>query len=81
MSVDKEVLCSWENTRAEGGVTVVRRCDSHQGGVTGFRKVRQLMESCVSHGEDVKVFGEVQQLSESVTVIREVRMVLESYVS
>ena len=51
---------------------VVRKCDSHQGGVKGIRKVSQLMERCDGHWGDVKVFGEVCELSESVAVIREV---------
>ena len=32
------------------GVTVVRKCDSHQGGVKGIRKVCQLIERCDGHG-------------------------------
>ena len=59
-------------TRAWGGVTVVRKCDSHQGDVKGVRKVYQLMEKCDGHGGDLKVLGKVCQLLESVTVIREV---------
>ena len=44
---DGEVCCSWErSTGTWGGVTVVRKCDSHQGGV---RKVCQLMERCDGH--------------------------------
>ena len=37
---------------AWGGVTVVRKCDSQQGGVKGIRKVLvcQLMERCDGHG-------------------------------
>ena len=46
-------------TRAWGGVTVVRKCDSHQGDVKGVRKVYQLMEKCDGHGGDLKVLGEV----------------------
>ena len=38
----------------------------------GIRKVCQLMERCDGHRGDVKVLEEVRQLSESVTVIREV---------
>ena len=53
-------------------MTVVRKCDSHQGGVKGIRKVCQLIERCDCHRGDVKVFGEVWQLSGSVTVISEV---------
>ena len=40
-------------------MTVVRKCDSHQGGVKGIRKVWQLMERCGGYGGDVKVHGEV----------------------
>ena len=40
-------------------MTVVRKCDSHQGSVKGIRKVCQLMEMCDSHGGDVKVLCEV----------------------
>ena len=29
-----------------GGVTVVRKCDSHQGDVKGIIRVFQLMERC-----------------------------------
>ena len=39
------------------------------------------MERCDGHGGDVKVLEEMGQLSKSVTVIREVRKVLERYVS
>ena len=42
-----------------GGVTVVRKCYSHQGRVKGIRKVCQLMERCDGHVGGVKVFGEV----------------------
>ena len=31
-------------------MTVVRKCDSRQGGVKGFKKVCQLMERCDGHG-------------------------------
>ena len=37
---------------------VVRKCDNHQGGATGIRKVYQLMERCDGHRGDVKVVGE-----------------------
>ena len=37
-------------------MTVVRKCDSYQGGVKGIRK---LMERCDGHGGDVKECGEV----------------------
>ena len=40
-------------------MTVVRKCDSHQGGVKGIKKVCQLMGRCNSHGGDVKVLREV----------------------
>ena len=40
-------------------MTVVRKCESHQGGVTYVRKVCQLMERCEDHGGDVKVLGMV----------------------
>ena len=39
---------------AWGGATVVRKCDSHQGGVKGIRKVFQLMEMCDGHVGGVK---------------------------
>ena len=35
-------------------MTVIRKCDSHQGGVKGIRKVCQLMERCDSHVEAVQ---------------------------
>ena len=35
-------------------MTVVRKCDSHQGGVKGIRKVCQLIERCDGHVGDVK---------------------------
>ena len=35
-------------------MTVVRKCDSHQGDVKGIRKVCQLMDRCDGHGGDVK---------------------------
>ena len=40
-------------------MTVVRKCDNHQGGVKCIRKVCQLMERYDGHGVDVKVLGEV----------------------
>ena len=40
-------------------MTVIRKCDSHHGGVKGIRKVCQLMERCDSHGGDIKMLGEV----------------------
>ena len=42
-----------------GGVTVVRKCDSHLGGVKGIRKVCQLMERCDGHVGGVKGCEEV----------------------
>ena len=40
-------------------MTVVRKCDSHQGDVKGISKVCQWMERCDGHGGDIKVLGEV----------------------
>ena len=40
-------------------MAVVRKCDSHQGGLKGIRKVSQLIERSDGHGGDVKVLGEV----------------------
>ena len=40
-------------------MTVVRKCDSYQGGVKSIRKVCQLMEKCDGQGRDVTVLGEV----------------------
>ena len=42
-----------------GGVTVVQKCDGHQGGVKGIIKVYQLMERYDGHGGDVTGFGKV----------------------
>ena len=42
-----------------GGVTVVRKCDSHQGDVTYIRKVSQLLERYNGYGGDVRVLWEV----------------------
>ena len=39
---------------AWGGVTVVRKGDSYQGGVKAIRKVCQLMERCDGHVGGVK---------------------------
>ena len=39
-------------------MTVVRKCDSHQGGVKCNRKVCQLMERCDGHEGGVKGCGE-----------------------
>ena len=42
------------------GVTVARKCDCSQGGVTDIRKVCYLIERCDSHGGNVVImFGEV----------------------
>ena len=43
----------------QGSVTVVRKFDSHQGGVKDIRKVYQLMERCDGHVGGVKGCGEV----------------------
>ena len=42
-------------------MTVVRKCNSHQGGVKRIRKVCQLMDRCDGHGGDanVRVCGKV----------------------
>ena len=40
-------------------MTVVRKCDGHQGSVKGSRKVCQLMVRCDGHRGDVKVLREV----------------------
>ena len=40
-------------------MTVVRKCDSHQGGVKGIRKVCQLMARRDGHLEGIKGCGEV----------------------
>ena len=40
-------------------MTVVRKCDSHQGHVKCIREVCQLMERCDGHGGDLKAMGEV----------------------
>ena len=45
--------------KSRGGVTVVWKCDSHQGEVKGNSKVCQLMERYEGHGGDVKVLGKV----------------------
>ena len=36
------------------GVTVVRKCHSHQGGVKGVKNECQLMERCDGHGGGVR---------------------------
>ena len=41
------------------GETVVRRCDSSQGGVKVVRYRFQLMKRYDGHGEDVRVCGKV----------------------
>ena len=40
-------------------MTVVRKCDSHKGGVKTIRNVCQLMERCDGHVGVVKGCGEV----------------------
>ena len=40
-------------------MTVVRKLESHQGGVIGTRKLCQLMQRCDGHVRGVKVCGEV----------------------
>ena len=40
-------------------MTVVRKCDSHQGVVNCIRKVCQLIERCDGHVRGVKGCGEV----------------------
>ena len=40
-------------------MTVIRWCDSHQGGVKDIRKVCQVMERCDGHAGDVKMLWEV----------------------
>ena len=40
-------------------MTVVRKCDSHQGDVKGIKKFCQLMERCDGHVGGVKGCGEV----------------------
>ena len=40
-------------------MTVLIKCDSHQGGVKGITKVCQLMESCDAHWKSVQEIGEV----------------------
>ena len=42
-----------------GGVTVVMKCDSHQGSVKGIRQVCQLMERSEGNVGDIKGCGEV----------------------
>ena len=51
-------------------MVVVRKCDSHQGGVKAIRKVCQLMERCEGHGGGVK--GSVELLRAYWTVTGEV---------
>ena len=41
------------------GETVVRRCDSSQGGVKVVRNLCQLRERCDDHGGDVRWCGKV----------------------
>ena len=56
-------------------MTVVRKFDSNDAGVKGIRKVSQLMERCDGHGGDVRGCRKVCQLSRSVTVLREVKVI------
>ena len=42
-----------------GGVTFVWKCDSHQGGVKGIKKVCQLMERCDGHVGSVMGCGDM----------------------
>ena len=46
------------------GVTVVRKCYSHQGGVKGIKHECQLIERCDGHdhGRGVRECGKVRQL-------------------
>ena len=55
-------------------MTVLRRTDSHQGGVNGIKHECQLTERCdgPDHGGGVREFGKVSQLSGGVAVLREV---------
>ena len=47
------------------GVSLDRRCDSHQGGVKGIKNECQLIERCDGHdhGGSVRGCGKVRQLS------------------
>ena len=54
------------------GETVVRRCDSSQGGVKGVSNRFQLMERYDGREEDVRVCGKASQLSRILTVLSEV---------
>ena len=48
----------WEDVRRHlEGMTVVRKCDSHQGGVKGIRKVCQLIERCDAQIRSVQSVG------------------------
>ena len=40
-------------------MTVIRKCDSHQGGVKGIRKMCQLMERYNGHRGSVKGCGKM----------------------
>ena len=41
------------------GVIVVKKCDSHQGGVKGIKNECQLMERCDGHVGSVRRCGKV----------------------
>ena len=53
-------------------MTVVRKCDSYQGGVKSIRKVCQLMERCDGHG-GCKGLCEGVIFSGGVTVLKGVK--------
>ena len=46
------------------GVTVVRKCDSHQGGVKYIENECQLMERCEGHGGGVRGWRGVMVIGE-----------------
>ena len=48
-----------EVNRGKGGVTVVRECDSHQGGVKVLENSVSFMEKCNSYVGGVEGCGEV----------------------
>ena len=49
------VMGTWGRFKRDcGGVAVVKKCDSPQGGVTGIRIVCYLVERCDGHGENVR---------------------------
>ena len=55
-------------------MTVVRKCDSHQGGMKGIRKMCQLMERCDCHGGDVKAWNFRNILEYSSVIPRKSKM-------